>query len=51
MIPLFEEGTLVLVVLRNLQDDERVQVAFASKPFPEDEQIPNAKKIAEGDNR
>jgi hypothetical protein len=51
MIPLFQEGTLILVVLRNMQDNQRVQIAFASKPFPKNEQVANAKKGAGGNDR
>jgi hypothetical protein len=31
-ISLFQEGTVLLAVLRNMEDNERVQVAFASAP-------------------
>ena len=43
MIPLFEEGTLVLVVLRNADDNERVQVAFAAKNIDEGDNVPVVK--------
>jgi hypothetical protein len=47
MIPLFETGTLILVVLRNTRDHERVQVSFASAPFPKADQIAHP----QGNNR
>ena len=46
MIPLFEEGILVLVILRNINDNGRVQIAFASKPFPQDNQAPDTEGSA-----
>ncbi len=34
VVPLFESGTLLLCVLRNIDDNERAQVVFAAKSDP-----------------
>jgi hypothetical protein len=34
-IPLFEAGTLILVVLKNVDDNQRVQVSFAAAGTPD----------------
>ena len=42
-IPLFEAGTLILVVLKNADDNQRVQVSFASAGAPDPDTLAGLK--------
>jgi hypothetical protein len=48
IIPLFEPGTLLLTILRNSDDHERVQVVFAAQRPTEGDELPRFKPVAEG---